>query len=284
MTDFFPILVAGSGGSGGGNNTTSGLFPNGTVFVTASRDFLPTDVGKLLICVPGAMDPDIHLTMPAGVAFEAGEIAVLPVFRTYYNTSNGGALIKPIWQINAGTAIGENVFETIVLSTLPDTQNPGNFLLANLSTAIFNDNGDLKTANKYLLDQITEKVVEIGTIDFNQINALVGVPTSIVLPFTLSGFGYVVAFYSLIETEFDLGAVNSVELSSTIYNSNQPNLDLTDDENLTIFHIENPYLKPNPISDLTLTIDYDLGGGEVNPGNLTQGLIRVKALIKKVPF
>lgn len=283
MGDFFPILTVGSGGSGGGT-ITSGLFPNGTEFITASRDFLPTDVGKLLICVPGALDPDIQLTMPAGVAFEGGEIAILPVFRTYYNTVNGGDLIKPIWQINAGTAIGENVFETIVLSAIPDANNPGDFILVNLSTAIFNDNGVLKTANKYFLDQITEKVVEIGTIDFNQINALVGLPTVITMPLVLNEFGYVVTFYTLIVEEFDLGAVNSAEITSILYGSNQPNLDLTDAENLTIFAVENPLLKPNPISDLTLTIDYDLGGGETNPGNLTQGLILIKALIKKVPF
>lgn len=94
MTDFFPILVAGSGGSGGGNTSTSGLFPNGIELVTESRDFLPSDVGKIL----GVQNNDIILSFPAVSTFENGDIIGVYIFadNSGFETSPG-RLIFPFW-------------------------------------------------------------------------------------------------------------------------------------------------------------------------------------------
>ena len=132
--------IAGSGGSGGGNNTTSGLFPNGIELVTESRDFLPSDVGKIL----GVQNNDIILSFPAVSPFENGDTIGVYIFadNSGFETSPG-RLIFPFW----------NNGDFAELSTL--VYGAGEFVLLGLQQVYDND------INKTGLRYIMEKLVDV---------------------------------------------------------------------------------------------------------------------------
>lgn len=142
MTDFFPILVAGSGGSGGGNNTTSGLFPNGMEIVSKSRDFQSGDAGKLLF-----LENNVALTMPPLTPFSEHEnVGIMAAdSNVFFNMEPGGSLIS---------FMSNDVNGEVVLLTNEIIDE--NLYLLPISTNIIDDNGVTKTALRYITDKLVD--------------------------------------------------------------------------------------------------------------------------------
>ena len=130
------------------NNTS--LFPNGLEIVTESRDFLTTDLGKLIIIFPGA-----HLTMPNEIIFPElfKTIGILQIDTTcWFEQEFGGAKIKSLTTEN----FSQNEI-VLCISSLTDNDSASRLLF--LSTAIINE----QTAGKYLYDQSQNAIPLSGT-------------------------------------------------------------------------------------------------------------------------
>ena len=121
------------------NGSGSGLFPNGIELVTESRDFLPSDVGKIL----GVQDNDIILSFPAVSTFENGDTIGVYIFadNSGFETSSG-RLIFPFW----------NNGDFAELSTLVYVSDE--FTLLGLQQVY--DNGINKTGLRYIMEKLVD--------------------------------------------------------------------------------------------------------------------------------
>lgn len=121
------------------NVSGGGLFPNGIELVTASRDFLPSDVGKIL----GVPDNNIILSFPAVETFESGATIGVYIFadNSGFETSPG-RLIFPFF----------NNGDFAELSTLVYVADE--FTLLGLQQVY--DNGINKTGLRYIMEKLVD--------------------------------------------------------------------------------------------------------------------------------
>lgn len=126
--------------TGGG---TSSLFPKGYEFISESRDFLPTDEGKLLVLAAG-----VTITMPSEFPFLANQIVgVNTLDSNCYYQDKAGSTVQ-IFGIN------NQPNEVVVLLSEPDF----NSLLPISSSVI-----EGKTMLKYLYDKLQNAIPLSGT-------------------------------------------------------------------------------------------------------------------------
>ena len=126
------------------NSGTSVLFPNGIEFVNESRDFLPTDEGKLLILETG-----VTISMPSEFPFLSNQIlGVFPLDSNCYYQDKSGSTVQ-IFGIN------NQPNEVVVLLSEPDF----NSLLPISSSVI-----EGKTMLKYLYDKSQNAIPLSGTV------------------------------------------------------------------------------------------------------------------------
>lgn len=125
-----------------------------------------------------------------------------------------------------------------------------------------------------------DKIIDLGTITFENINSAPAITSfDLNLADTPVDF-YFDRFFFNTKTAFD-ASINTANLVIPDLSITQP-LDLsTENKGL---------LNNNPIgiellgtTGNKITLDFDVGGGEVNPQNLTQGELSVKALLRKYP-
>lgn len=270
------IIVTDGGGG------ISNLFPNGVDFVTTSRDFQSSDAGKRLML----SGTDISVTMPAINPFDIGDYVgiVSDGIDCAFNVENGGDLIYPL-----KTGDGSTSECVILMNTVLD----GDQWLLPISTSFIYDNADdnkKKTALRYLYEKQqspNEQVIALGTITFADVNTA---PASTIIDINLPtasipiGFYLESLFFNTIQA-FDAG-ITSSSLYTTIGSLDYP-INLTqvikkkryagDGDSGTII------ADGSAINDFAINISFDLGGGELNPQNLTTGEVTIKALIRKFP-
>ncbi len=125
------------------SSSSSALFPNGIEFVSASRDFLSTDEGKLLVLAAG-----VTITMPSEFPFLANQIVGVNTLDSncYYQDKSGSTV--QIFGIN------NQPNEVVVLLSEPDF----NSLLPISSSVI-----EGKTMLKYLYDKSQNAIPLSGT-------------------------------------------------------------------------------------------------------------------------
>jgi hypothetical protein len=126
-----------------------------------------------------------------------------------------------------------------------------------------------------------EIIFELGTVTYNDIN--VAAATSLVqveLKGIPSGY-YVDKIYQNVTEVFDTiygsAGVMSATVSSNLYLG-------TVGKTVTVASFADTYDITNGFNDLEMFINFDVGGSEVNPQDLTTGSVNIKALIKKFPI
>jgi hypothetical protein len=126
-----------------------GFFPNGYELIQESRDFLQSDVGKLLILNSEAAP--IELTMPNTMPFEAGDIlGIISLGESHnYQPAYGGDKIFP-------SHYGNNLAETLILQCEDFTSLGFIKLIVPISTSTIYDSKDnnIKTYYRYILDNL----------------------------------------------------------------------------------------------------------------------------------
>jgi len=141
---------------------------------------------------------------------------------------------------------------------------------------------DLDYTQKIYVDNIAGKIIDLGTITYVDIN---NSPATANITFNLgqlpAGY-YIDNIYSDVQEAFD-ATFNSDENGINTSNQTFSYLKLTNvrkDVHLKEF---NRYEIADTDLDIIMNIVFNIGGGEINPQNLTTGSITVKALIKKFP-
>ena len=141
-----------------------------------------------------------------------------------------------------------------------------------------NNDNSRKTAIRYLQDNLPqERTVELSTITYNDLNnEPADMDINVVKNYTIPNGYYIDKVFVEVIQPFDV-AVAGIDLivqgaAASFYNTNYPY----------------KYWKQNDSSantdtEFMLHTNFDVGNGEVNPQNATQGLIKASALIKKYP-
>ncbi len=126
-----------------------------------------------------------------------------------------------------------------------------------------------------------EMILDLGRITFADINTAtatssIEISLGVTYPNT-----YIERLFVEVENDFDFTINTSILQIASIGISE--NLSLTT-INKKLFNIgaSNDHLAG--VNDTKLVIDFNVGGGEVNPQNLTRGILKVKALIKQFPI
>ena len=131
----------------GGEANFNGFFPNGYELILESRDFLQSDVGKLLI-LGGS---PVELTMPNTMPFEVGDIIGITSVQSSNNYQPAYDEDK-IFPNHHGAGIGE----VLILQCEDFTSLGGIKMLFPISTTTIYDSKDnnVKTLYRYILDNL----------------------------------------------------------------------------------------------------------------------------------
>ena len=132
-----------------GGANFNGFFPNGYEFIQESRDFLESDVGKLLI-LAGDEVP-VELTMPNIMPFEVGDILGIMSIGESHNYQPAYGADK-----NFPSHYGNNLAETLILQCEDFTSLDFIKTLLPISTSTIYDSKDNKnkTLYRYILDNL----------------------------------------------------------------------------------------------------------------------------------
>jgi len=145
----------------GGEANFNGFFPNGIELIQESRDFLQSDVGKLLILGGGPVP--FELTMPNTMPFEVGDIIGILSVQSSNNYQPAYDEDK-IFPNHHGTAFGE----VLILQCDDFTSIGGIKILVPISTSTIYDSKDNKnkTLYRYILDNLGNSILFPNGIQF----------------------------------------------------------------------------------------------------------------------
>lgn len=278
-------------------DSASSLFPNGVKLVLSSRDFQADDKDFVLYCPV----PSTTITMPTTNPFSEGDYVGVVMsspdsyFETYNNGSGGTDKIYPYTQNPSGTTLEQQSSSEVVILRATNT---GSVKLLPLSGAIKESddiNGsNFKTLSRYNYDKSEEtKIIELGTITYEDVNnAPSATSVNIYFANDIPAGTYIENIYAIVENTFNLDKIKDNEIKFSSANMYLP------DGNIAEFNIKadfsgnyilfqppnNTYIRPEISRSSFLKFDFDLGGGEVNPQDFTQGQVIFKALVRKSPF
>lgn len=254
---------------------TSKLFPNGIKFVSEDRELQANDSGCILFLVGNA-----KVTMPIINPFVSGDYIGFTIGydsnESGFNVSNGQPLIK---------------------SYIPETEFQfGEIVIFNFQEVSFEENGEQITImfpsclnssilyydNKLLTSKASqaeteERIITLGTITFSDINSKPETIDIFISKTYQMPNGYYIDKLFIKQTEVFDGGLQQQDLTdnNTGFSETIPNG--------IVEKIFNPILF-DYVNSFDYHASFDAGNNEVNPKNLTSGLITIKALIKKLPF
>lgn len=266
------------------------LFPNGIENILVDTAINEDMVGKMLFLQRGA-----KLTMPEGVVMPDNSH-----FFVYFAESATPASVEIFYgypplvgMANEGFIfISKTESEETDFSVNPPVVTPYDSpqtRIVPIGTSLFpsdENSTNLYTTAKHFYQKEIElletagKIITLGTITFEDVNdALANTVIELNLANTPENY-YIEKFFFNIQNTFDV-AINTTSFVVPDLSINQP-IDLST--------VSKEILNNSPINiELLgttankLALNFDVGGGETNPQNLTTGSITIKALIKKFP-
>ena len=134
-----------------------------------------------------------------------------------------------------------------------------------------------------LVDEDYTDIRDMGNITASMVNGEAGTEIFINPNKIVYSNEYIEAWYLTMVEPFDAIPIDSCNFTSTLGNLNITGINLTDDM-LKIVQPVTGNIIPAVINDCTFYIKFDLGGGETNPQTFTQGVLNLKAKVKKYPI